>query len=329
MVELTLADIAAAREAIGDRLHQTPVFSAARISEQAGTTVALKAELFQRTGSFKPRGAFAKLARLTPHQRELGVIAASSGNHAQALAYCAKQFGVPCTVAMWNGASEQKIAAARYYGANVDLTAADAVGAANRANELAAEYGLTVIPAYDDIDVIAGQGTLGLEIVEEVPEVDVVLVPVSGGGLLAGVATAVKALRPSARIVAVEPERSPSLALAFSAGRPVQVPHGSIADGLGAPAIGVHCLAIAALLVDQVVHVTDDEIVEAMRWLYQASKLAAEPAGAATTAALLSGQVRADKHTTTVAIVSGGNLELNLAARLLADRAETYDAATS
>jgi threonine dehydratase len=318
MPQLTFANVAAAREAIGDRLHLTPVFSASRVSEQAGAQVLLKAELFQRTGSFKPRGAFTKLARLTHRQRELGVVAASSGNHAQALAYCAGQLGVGCTVAMWGGASEQKIAAARHYGARVDLTAADGFGAARRADELASERGLTLIPAYDDLDVIAGQGTVGLEIIEQVPELDVVLVPVSGGGLLAGVATAIKAKRPSARVVAVEPEQSPSLARALSAGRPVEVAHRSIADGLGAPAIGASCFAIAAPLIDDVVHVSEEEIIEGMRWLYQACKLAVEPAGAATTAALLTGRAGLTREMTAVAIVSGGNIELSLAARLLA-----------
>ena len=318
MQPLTLADVAAAREAIGSRLHVTPMFSSAHMTKRAHTRVLLKAETFQRTGSFKPRGAFAKLATLTREQRARGVVTASSGNHAQALAYCAQVTGIRCVAVMWPGASEDKIAAARSYGAAIDLASADAPEAVKRAEGIAAEEGLTVVPAYDDLAVMAGQGTLGLEILDDCPDVDVVLVPVSGGGLLAGIATAVKAKRPKTRIIAVEPLRSPSLAHALAAGRPVATAQDSIADGLLAPAIGQSCLAIATALVDEVVHVSDEEISTAVTWLYRYAKLVAEPAGAATTAALLAGRIRARQHETVVSVVSGGNLGIPLALRLLA-----------
>jgi threonine dehydratase len=279
--------------------------------------VLLKAELFQRTGSFKTRGVLAKLATLTAEQRECGVIAASSGNHAQALAFCARDMKIDCTVVMWAGASPQKIEAARAYGARVDLEADDAPAALLRAAELALASDLTLIPAYDDPVVIAGQGTLGLELMEAVPEADVIVVPVSGGGLLAGVATAVKATSPKTRIVGVEPARSPSLKLALAAGKPVPVPQLSIADGLGAPAIGELCLTIAQALIDDVVEVEDEQIIEAMGWLYQTAKLACEPAGAAATAALLAGRVRCSPGQTVIAIVSGGNIDPETAAQLL------------
>jgi threonine dehydratase len=282
-----------------------------------GTTVLLKAELFQRTGSFKTRGAFTKLLRLEPEERSRGVVAVSSGNHAQAVAYCAQQLRIPCVTVMWPSVSPQKLAATRAYGATVDLEAADGVEAIERAASLADEQGLTLIPAYDDLDVIAGQGTLGLEILDQEERVDTVLVPVSGGGLLTGVAVSVKAARPQARIIAVEPESSPALTSAFAAGHPVYVRHDSIADGLGAPEIGTLCFEVAAPLVDSVVTVTDEQIVVAMQWLFHYAKLAVEPAGAVTTAALLAGKVDIRDAEAVVAVVSGGNVDLAHAAEYL------------
>jgi threonine dehydratase len=316
---LDLADIVAARRAIGGRLHKTPIFSSARTSERVGARVLLKAELLQRTGSFKPRGVLAKLATLTPAELRRGVITASSGNHAQALAYCARELGIDCVAVMWAGVSQQKIDATRHYGARVDLTAADGVDALSRARDLAEEHGTVLVPAYDDPAVMAGQGTLGLEILETVPNVDAVVVPVSGGGLIAGIAVAVKASRAQTKILAVEPESSPALALALAAGHPVAVPPASIADSLGAPSIGALCLTTIAPLVDDVVHVSDDEIRHATRWLYQSAKLACEPAGAATTAALLSGRVCLSRTSTVVAVVSGGNIDAPDIAELLAE----------
>jgi threonine dehydratase len=318
VAQVTLPDIGAARAAIRDRIHTTPLLSARTLSEQVGTQVLLKAELFQRTGSFKPRGAFAKLLRLDPDRRARGVVAVSSGNHAQAVAYCAEQLRIPCVTVMWPSVSPQKLAATRAYGADVDLEAADGVEAIERAVRLAREDGLTPIPAYDDLDVIAGQGTLGLEILDQTESVDAVLVPVSGGGLLAGVAVSIKAARPRARVVAVEPESSPALSSALAAGRPVYVRHDSIADGLGAPEIGNLCFELAAPLVDAVVTVTDAQIVTAMQWLFHYAKLAVEPAGAVTTAALLAGKVDVGTPETVVAIVSGGNVDLAQAAEYLA-----------
>jgi len=318
---VVIADILAARRAIGDRLHRTPFFSSERTSARAGSRVMLKAELLQRTGSFKPRGALAKLATLSRKERRNGVVAASSGNHAQALAYCARELGIGCVAVMWEGVSPQKIAATRSYGATVDLESADGVEALSRARDLAESTGMVFVHAYDDPAVIAGQGTLGLEILEDVPDVDAIVVPVSGGGLIAGIAVAVKASRAHTKIVAVEPESSPSLALALAAGHPVPVPPASIADSLGAPSIGAFCLSVVAPLVDEVIHVTDDEIRRATAWLYQSAKLACEPAGAASTAALLSGRIRFSPTSNVVAVVSGGNIDPIEIAELLAPAA--------
>ena len=288
-----------------------------RTSERAGGEVVLKAELFQRTGSFKPRGVLAKLASLTAAERRRGVVAASSGNHAQALAFCAAEVGLDCVVVMPASASEQKVAAARDYGATVDQTCATSHDAIERAAALSRATGRILIPAYDDREVIAGQGTIGLELLEQVPGLDTVVVPVSGGGLVAGIAAAVKARRPEVRIVAVEPELAPRLARALAAGQPVEVEPRSLADGLGAPSIGAQCLPLCERLVDEVVHVSELEIVAAFRWLYETAKLACEPAGAAPVAALLAAKTAVRPGGRTVAIVSGGNVDAATAAWLL------------
>jgi threonine dehydratase len=315
--QLSLRAITDARAALAGRLHETPLFSSSRTSERVGAEVFLKAELFQRTGSFKPRGAFVRLLQLTPAERKRGVIAASSGNHAQALAYCARSLGIDCLAVMWQGASEQKIAAVRAYGAHVDLEAENGLEALYRAEELAHGTGRIPVPAYDDDAVMAGQGTLGLEILDQVSSLDAVLVPVSGGGLLAGVATAVKARSPKTRVIAVEPSASPALARALAAGHPVETPQDSVADSLAAPHIGERCLRVIEQLVDDVVGVSDDEIVAATQWLYNAAKLACEPAGAATTAALLSGRSSLRPDGIAVAVVSGGNVDPPVLQRLL------------
>ena len=316
---VTLDDVLAAREAIGARLHRTPTFTSATLSRHTGGRVHLKAELFQRTGSFKPRGVLTKLASLSPDEKERGVISISAGNHAGALAYGSALEGVDCLVVMWHGASEQKVAAARGYGAAVDQEAAHPSEAFERLAQLQAETGRTLVHPFDDPLVIAGQGTVGLEIVEDRPDVEVVVVPVGGGGLIAGLASAVKALRPDARVVAVEPERAAALHAALAAGEPVPVSPSSIADGLNAPSVGDRCLAICQELVDDAVLVSEEEIRAAFRFLYDSAKLAAEPAGAVAAAALLAGKVTGFGGRTTVAVVSGGNVSPQTASAILGE----------
>jgi threonine dehydratase len=312
-----LADVEAAREAIGDRLHRTPMFSSATLSELAGARVFLKAELFQKTGSFKPRGVLTNLAALTDEQRQRGVIGISAGNHAQALAWGAAADGLDALLVMWQGASEAKIEATRGYGAEVDLESPGPTEAFDRLAELVEQTGRTLVHPFDHPLTIAGQGTVGLELLEDVPGADVVLVPVGGGGLISGIATAVKALRPGARVIGVEPELSPALHEALAAGKPVPVNPRSIADGLGAPFAGEHGLEIARERVDGVVLVTEAEIEEGMRFLYARAKLACEPAGAATTGALLAGKIPLQLGETVVAVVSGGNVAAQTTAAIL------------
>jgi threonine dehydratase len=317
---VSLDDVRAAREAIGGRLHRTPVFTSATLSEFTGARVYLKAELFQRTGSFKPRGVLNSLASLSPEERRAGVIGISAGNHAQAVAFCAAEEGLDALVVMWEGASEQKIAATRAYGASVDLAATGPAEAFERFEELLTETGRTVIHPFDSVPTVAGQGTVGLEIVEDVSEVDVVVVPVGGGGLISGVATAIKARRPSARVVGVEPELSTALHSALAAGERVEVVPRSIADGLNAPHAGRLAVGICQALGCEVVLVSEKELGEGFRFLYQRAKLACEPAGAAGVAALLAGKVALEASETVAVVVSGGNVAAQTASDILASR---------
>jgi threonine dehydratase len=317
---LTLDDVREARETIAGRLHRTPVFSSATLSENAGARVFLKAELFQRTGSFKPRGVLNKLAQLTPEEKRRGVISISAGNHAQALAYASALEGIDALVVMWASASPMKIAAARGYGATVDTEAADIPAAFARLDELVESTGRALVHPYDDPAVMAGQGTVGLEIVEDVPDADVVLVPVGGGGLVSGIAAAVKGLKPDARVVAVEPELSPALHASLEAGHSVTVQAKSAADGLNGPYAGENCVEICSQLGVESRLVTEDDLVEGFRFLYGRAKIACELAGAATTAALLAGRVELEPGSTAVAVVSGGNVAPETASAILASR---------
>jgi threonine dehydratase len=310
---IPVREVVAAATVVGRRLPRTPLLAA----EELGARVFLKAELFQRTGSFKPRGVLNKLARLSADERRRGVITTSAGNLAAALAYGAALESVDCLVVMWRGASEHKIAAARRHGAAVDLEAGNPGDAFERMGELQRESGRTLVHPWDDPLVLAGHATVGLEIVEDRPDVELVVVPVGGGGLVAGIASAVKALRPDARIVAVEPEEAAGLHAALAAGKPVPISPSSIADGLNAPFVGERCLAICRELVDETVLVAEDEIRAAFRFLYDRAKLAAEPAGAVASAALLVRKVPDFERSSTVVVVSGGNVAPETASAIL------------
>ena len=253
-----------------------------------------------------------KLASLTPEERARGVIGISAGNHAQALAWGAAEEGLDALVVMWAGASEAKIAATRGYGASVDLEASGPGEAFARLDTLLQETGRTLVNPFDDPLTIAGQGTIGLEILEDVPGVDTIVVPIGGGGLISGIA-AVAAGR--ARVVGVEPDLSTAMHSGLAAGEPVDVTPTSIADGLNAPYAGENTLAIVRELVEEVVLVSEEEIGRGFRFLYERAKLACEPAGAAAVAALLAGKVEGGR---TVCVVSGGNVAPATAAAILA-----------
>ena len=279
-----------------------------------GARIFLKAELFQKTGSFKPRGVLTNLAALTAEERARGVISISAGNHAQALAWGAATEGIDALVVMWQGASEAKIEATRGYGATVDLEAKSPTEAFERLAALQSETGRTLVHPFDHPRTIAGQGTVGLEIVEDLPETTTLLVPVGGGGLISGIALAAQ----GRRVIGIEPELSPALHEALAAGKPVPVTPQSIADGLSAPFAGQHCLEICREHVENVVLVTEEEIRAGMRFLYTRAKLACEPAAAVPVAALLAGKILVTKDETIVAVVSGGNVATETAVAILA-----------
>jgi threonine dehydratase len=311
--ELSIDDVLAAREAIGGRLHRTPTFSSATLSERIGAPVHLKAELFQRTGSFKPRGVLTNLASLSEEEKGRGVIGISAGNHAQALAYCAALENVDALLVMWRGASPQKIEATRAYGADVDLEADGPAQAFDRLHELMEQTGRPLVHPFDHPMTIAGQGTVGLEIVEDLPEASVIVVPVGGGGLISGIALAAE----GRRVVGVEPDGSDALRRGLEAGEPVPVQPESVADGLSAPFAGEHAVRICGSLGVETVLVTEDEIGEGMRFLYGRAKLACEPAAAVGVAALLAGKVPVEPGDTVAVVVSGGNVAPEIASAIL------------
>jgi threonine dehydratase len=314
---ISLDDVYRARERIGDRLHRTPMLSSATLSKQVGVDVRFKAELLQRTGAFKPRGVLNKLATLTDEEKKRGVISISAGNHAQALAYASALEGIDALVVMWQTASPMKIAAARGYGATIDTEAPDIPTAFERLEDLVESTGRTLVHPYDDPYVMAGQGTVGLEMLEDAPDADVILVQVGGGGLVSGIATAVKGLRPEARVIAIEPERSPALHESLKAGEPVTVQAKSIADGLNGPYAGANCVRVCMELGVESVLVTEDALKDAFRFMYGRMKLACEVAGGATAAALLSGAFVPEPGRAVAAVVSGGNVAPETAAAIL------------
>jgi threonine dehydratase len=313
MAELSRDDVLVAREAIGGRLHRTPMFSSATLGERTGAPVHLKAELFQRTGSFKPRGVLTKLASLSAEDKQRGVIGISAGNHAQALAYCAALEGIDALIVMWRGASPQKIEATRAYGAEIDLEADGPGEAFGRLEELMEKTGRPLVHPFDDPMTIAGQGTVGLEILEDLPETSVVVVPTGGGGLVSGIALTAE----GRRVVAVEPELSDALRQGLEAGEPVAVEPRSIADGLSAPFAGKHPIRICKQLGVENVLISEDELADGMRFLYGRAKLACEPAAAAGVAALMTGKVAVGPRETVVVVVSGGNVSPEIASAIL------------
>jgi threonine dehydratase len=298
---------------LSGRLHRTPLLSSETLGRAFGGRAYLKAELLQKTGSFKPRGVLTKLASLTAAERKRGVIAASAGNHAAALAYGSALEGIDCLVVMWRGASETKRAAALAYGAALDEEAEGPQEVFERLTELSEKTGRVLVHPFDDPLVLSGQGTVGREIADECPGAEVVVVPTGGGGLVSGIAAAL----PEKRVVAVEPEGSAALHRGLAAGEPVPIRPESVADGLNAPFAGEHALRICRELEVESVLVTEAEIEDGFRFLYSRAKLAAEPAGAAGVAALLAHKVPGVEGATAVVVVSGGNVSPEMASDIL------------
>jgi threonine dehydratase len=307
---IDLTHIRAAQERISGRVHRTPLLSASAIGATSGVRLFLKCESFQKTGSFKARGALNKVLSLTDAERAKGIVTVSAGNHAQAVAWAARVVEAPCVVVMPSGAPASKIAATQGYGAEI-VFHDDRATLFDKLAEVRDARGLTFIHPFDDPIVLAGAGTTGLEIVEDLPEVDVVIVPVGGGGLLGGVATAVKLARPAARVVAVELAAGPGLGPAVAAGKPVPAPRpaGTLADGMTPPFVGQLPLDIVRALGVEIATVSEDAIVEAMRLLATRAKLVVEGSGAAAVGALSSGAIQVKPGSSVVAVVSGGNID--------------------
>ncbi|MEJ7790547.1 MAG: threonine/serine dehydratase [Gaiellaceae bacterium] len=310
---LTRDDVLAAADRIRGRVHRTPTFTSATLGQVlGGERVWLKAELFQKTGSFKVRGVLNKLVSLTPEERACGVIGVSAGNHAQALAWGARLEGLDALVVMWEGASPAKVAATRGYGAAVDLGATGPADAFERLQELVEETGRTLVHPFDDPLVQAGQGTVALELLEDAPGVETIVVPAGGGGLVAGIAAAAA----GRRVIAVEPELSTAVGDALAAGRSVRVRPASVADGLSAPFCGENALAVLQRDRVESVLVSEAEIEAAFRFLYTRAKLACEPAAAVGVAAILAGKVTGP----VAAVVSGGNVAPEITFAILAGK---------
>lgn len=319
---VTAADVARARTAIGDVVRRTPVLPSATLSERCGGEVVLKAESLQRTGAFKLRGALAKLAALGD-ACAAGVICGSAGNHAQALAMAARARGVPCEVFMPAEAPVAKVEATEQLGATVHVGGTSVDECLERALARAEATGMTFVHPFDDPDVVAGQGTLGLELVEDVPDLATVVVPVGGGGLASGVAIAVKSARPEVRVVGVQAEAVAAYPASLRAGRPVPVDARlTIADGIAVKRPGALTLELVRAWVDELVVVSEDDVADAMVLLLGQAKLVVEGAGAAGVAALLSGAVPAARDGATCVVLSGGNVDAGLLAEV-ARRHET------
>jgi len=305
---VTLGDLQDAARTIRPVAVRTPLLPADIVAERLGVPVWVKPEMLQRGGAFKFRGAYNFLSHLSPDERARGVVAPSSGNHAQAVALAAKLYGVPAVVVMPTTVTAAKRSGAERLGARIELAGTTTAHRMARAEELVRDEGLTLVPPYDHPMIIAGQGTVGLEIAADLPDVDTVLVPVGGGGFSAGVAAAIKLSLPNARVIGVEPSGAPKLSRAREAGRPVRLEHSAgLADGLLAVEIGHITFAHHQRYIDDVVLVDDAALRGAMRLLLDRLKLVVEPSGAITIAALLGGKVK--PKGATVAVLSGGNIE--------------------
>jgi threonine dehydratase len=312
---LALEDIEQARARIQGRVHATPMMSCANLGRELGIQLHLKAELFQKTGSFKPRGVLNTLLSMNPAELCRGLVSLSSGNHAAALAYGASAVGAHATIVMPANAMPSKVEATRRYGGEVVQTEGSLLDVCLA---LQRERVLTLVHPFDDLAIMAGQGTVGLELLQQVPTVDMVVVPVGGGGLISGIAAAVKLQHPSVRIVGVEPEGADVMTRSLAQGEPVHLASmNTIADGLASPFAGEHTFRHVRRFVDEIVRVTDDQIVNALRGLLQRGKLAAEPSGAASLAPLMSGKLALNPGSTVVCVVSGGNVGIDVLKRIL------------
>jgi threonine dehydratase len=319
MPDLTFEDVRAAAKRIEGVAHHTPVIRSRTLDERAGATVFLKAENLQRVGAFKFRGAYHAISRLTPQQLTRGIAAYSSGNHAQAVALAAREAGSTAVIVMPEDTPAAKLDAVRGYGAEIISYDRYRDDREELGRRLAAERGLALIPPYEHPDVITGQGTAALELLEDTGKLDALVVPVGGGGLIAGSALAAKGLHPGIRVIGVEPEAGDDTRRSLAAGERVRIPvPRTIADGQAADIPGELTFSINRRLVDEIVLVSDDQIRDALRFAVDRLKLVLEPSGACGLAALLSGRLTGNPARVGV-ILSGGNVGAARLARLLAE----------
>ncbi len=315
---VTTADLAEARRGIDPHIVHTPCPRAPAFRDVVDCALHLKLENLQRTGSFKDRGSLNRLLHLTDEERRRGVVTASAGNHAQALAYHARRLGIPCTVVMPETAPLIKVSNTRGYGARVLQRGTVLDDAAVEARRLVDDEGLVMVSAFDDRHVIAGQGTMGLELLEQVPELDLVVVPVGGGGMISGIALALKAARPEVRVVGVEARAAPSALASREAGRVVKIEsHHTLADGIATKRVGDLTFPMIEALVDDLVVVDEEEIASAILMLVERQKTVVEGAAAVALAALASGRVPVTPSTTAVLLMSGGNIDVNILSRII------------
>ena len=315
---LSCNDITAARGRIRGGIVETGCPRSLGLDRSGFARVHFKTEFRQKTGSFKDRGSLNRLLLLEPAQREAGVVAASAGNHAQALAHHSARLGIPCTIVMPDAAPLIKVTKTRGYGARVIQTGATITDGMARVDRLVEEEGLTVVHAFDDLAVMAGQGTMALEILEQVPDVTTLVVPIGGGGMIAGVATVVKARRPGARVIGVEASASPGAVASLEAGRPVHLERSdTLADGIAVKRIGDRTFPHIQALVDDVVVVDEEEIVRAIFFLMESEKVVVEGGGAVGVAAILGDRIRPGSADVTVCILSGGNIDMNVASKII------------
>jgi threonine dehydratase len=306
---IELGDVTSAQQIIAGRVHRTPLISSTALGKRTDTHLHFKVEVFQKTGSFKPRGAINKLYHLTEKERKKGVITISAGNLAQGLAYAASLLGTSAIVVMPHTTPPNKVNAAKGYGAEVVLTEGELLATCL---EVQKKRNLTFVHPFDDPHMVAGHGTMGLEILEDLPEVDVVFVPVGGGGLISGIATAIKLKKPAVRIVGVEPVGASAMWQSLQKRAVVHLDKiDTVADGLAAPFVGELNLASVQEYVDELVLVSDDEMIEALCLILERCKLLTEPAGAAGFAALLFNKAKIPSGSKTVCVLSGGNIDLS------------------
>jgi threonine dehydratase len=311
MFTLTLQDFQAVRDRIAPHIKHTPLLTSRQLSEITGYDVRLKAELFQRVGSYKIRGPLNKFSQMSDEQKRRGVVCSSAGNHAQGVALAAKIHGIRAVVCMATNATPSKIAATRAYGAEVVLHGTIWDEANEKAKELVRDEGLTYVHPFDDEQLIAGQGTVGLEIVQDWPEVDAVVAPIGGGGLISGVSMAVKSHNPAAKVIGVESSDGPAMQRSLEAGHLESIECNTIIDGLRVRRCGELNFSVVQRFVDEIVALPDSQIFEAMLWVMERCKLVVEGAAAAPVGALLQGLVRLPKGSKVVAILSGGNVNLD------------------